>query len=71
MSEEYIKLVAKVQHFYERLVSKNESLIDSAISDLNSDKKAVCEKSKALNEVLYEYEKAFESFLYKSNSENR
>lgn len=71
MSEEYIKLVAKIQHFYERLLAKNHEIIETSMMNATSDKKAAIDKSETLNEVMDEYEKTFESFLFKCSNEKR
>ena len=71
MNDEHIKLVAKIQHFYERLWSKNHEIIETSMMNSSLDKKAVIDKCEALNEVMDEYEKTFESFLYKGNNEKK
>ena len=69
MSDDHIRLVAKIQHFYEILVAKNGQILDDAISGKSPDKKIAYEKASEINSLISEYEKAFESFLYKQNSE--
>ncbi len=71
MNDEHIKLVAKIQHFYERLLAKNHEIIETSMMNATSDKKAAIDKSEALNEVMDEYEKAFESFLYKGSNDKK
>lgn len=72
MNEEHIKLVAKVQHFYEMMVNINAKILDESIAlPPHADRKAACEKASAISSLIDEYEKAFESFLYKEGYENR
>lgn len=65
MSDEHIRLVAKVQHFYEMMVNINHEIIDTSIASSCPDRKLSCEKAQAISNLIDEYEKAFESFLYK------
>ena len=72
MNEEHIRLVAKVQHFYEIMVNINGKILDESIaSPPHVDKRAACETASAINSIIDEYEKVFESFLYKEGYENR
>lgn len=71
MSEEHIRLVAKVQHFYEIMVNFNAKILDDSISSNSPDRRVECEKAEAINSIIDEYEKVFESFLYKEGHENR
>lgn len=65
MIDDHIRLIAKIQHFYEMMVNINHEIIDSAIKIGCPDRKHSCEKVLAINNLIDEYEKAFESFLYK------
>lgn len=69
MSDEHVRLVAKIQHFYEMMVNINHEIIDSAIKSGCPDKKHSCDKAQAINNLIDEYEKAFESFLYKDSND--
>ena len=51
------------------MVAKNGQILDDAISGKSPDKKIAYEKASEINSLISEYEKAFESFLYKQNSE--
>jgi len=70
MSDEHIRLVAKIQHFYEIMLAKNSQILDDAIAGKSLDPKVSCEVASEISALMSEYEKAFESFLYKQNNEN-
>ncbi len=65
MSDDHIRLVAKVQHFYEIMININAKILVDAIENNCPDKKIACEKAQVINDLIDEYEKAFESFLYR------
>lgn len=65
MSDEHIRLVAKIQHFYELMLASNTAMLNESIESKNPDKKAAVEEAMRMNKLLDEYERAFASFLYK------
>jgi hypothetical protein len=68
MSDEKSNLVAKIQHFYEIMICANQSLIDKAfVQDIQSEKKILCENASCLNTLINDYEKTFDSILYKDS----
>lgn len=70
MSDEHVKLVAKIQHFYDVMMRRLNDMEDqSLISDNNLDSLGYREKSIELNFLTFEYAKTFENFLYKESSE--
>lgn len=69
MNEEHSKLIAKIQHFYEIMLYRLKSILDDSIASTLPDKKNSVEKVCIFNELLDEYEKSFESFLYKDEYE--
>ena len=69
MSEEHIRLVAKIQHFYELMIASNSAMLDEAIESKNIDRKAAVEEATRMNTLLDEYERAFESFLYRNGKD--
>lgn len=71
MNDEHIKLVAKIQHFYEIMVNLNAKILDDSIASHSPDKRVECEKAQAISSIIDEYERVFESFLYKEGYENR
>lgn len=67
MMEDHVKLVAKVQHFYEIMISRNQFMLNDAIESNSYDKKLLSNEANNMSSLIEEYEKAFESFLYKEN----
>ena len=71
MSDEHIRLVAKIQHFYEIMLAKNSQILDEAIAGKSLDMKVSTVVASEISALLTEYEKAFESFLYKHNGDTQ
>ncbi len=65
MDDEHIKLVAKVQHFYEIMLAKNAYILDEAILSEPPESQYSLKTSYEITELINEYEKAFEAFLYR------
>lgn len=66
MSDEHVKLVAKIQHFYDVMLSRLNSMEDSSLTSTNDlERISYREKSVELNYLTFEYSKTFENFLYK------
>lgn len=69
MSDEHVKLVAKIQHFYDVMMTRLQDMEDSSlISDNDVKNLSYREKSIELNFLTDEYAKTFETFLYKESS---
>lgn len=71
MSEEHIRLIAKIQHFYEMMMNINSKLLDGAIAGHPSHTMHITDTVQIINSFIDEYEKAFQSFLYKESNENK
>ena len=69
MNDEQGKLIAKIQFFYDIMVNRlTENESDSILDQLESHRE--CSKAKAaeLHNLVDEYSKVFEPFLYKDRS---
>ena len=66
MNDEHVRLVAKIQHFYDVILRRLGELEDSSLNVVTSkDSVAYKEKSCELNFLAFEFAKIFETFLYK------
>lgn len=71
MSDEHVKLVAKIQHFYDVMMSRLEDMEDKSLSTSNQlESIGYREKSVELNFLTFEYAKTFQTFLYKESHES-
>lgn len=64
MSDDHLKLVARIQHFYELMLVQEADIVSAEITKLSPTEFCV-EKLWSLHALIDEYERAFESFLYK------
>lgn len=66
MSDDYLKLIAKIQHFYDLMIGTLCDAQDSYIES-KTDCKSEIERKKCLklSELVSEYTNTFEQFLYK------
>lgn len=72
MSDEHVKLVAKIQYFYDVMTRRlNEMENDSMSSSNDLELLSYKEKSVELNYLSAEFCKTFENFLYKESHEKR
>lgn len=66
MSDDYLKLVARVQHFYDVMITTlcdvQDAYIESKTDSKQDEERKKCLK---LNELVSEYSDTFEEFLYK------
>lgn len=70
MSEEHVKLVAKVQHFYDVMLTRLNQMSDNCLSSSNDlERKAYREKTDELNVLVVEFSKTFQTFLYRESDE--
>lgn len=70
MIEEHVKLVAKIQHFYDVMVGRLNEMDDASITSLNDiETLAYKEKSVELNFLTFEYAKTFENFIYRETND--
>ena len=53
------------------MLAKNSQILDDAIAGKSLDQKVSCEVASEISALMTEYEKAFESFLYKNNSDTQ
>lgn len=66
MNEDYMKLVAKIQHFYDLMIIRLDEMETGSVTCIDSDIRMMYkEKSCELNYLVYEYEKTFMPFLFK------
>ena len=69
MSEEYSKLVARIQHFYEVVSREVYELETLSVSAIDAEEQAACRsKIVCLHTLIDEYSKTFQEFLYKEKS---
>lgn len=72
MSDEHVKLVAKIQHFYDVMISRLREIEDNSLTSVDkSETLAYKEKSIELNYLSFEFAKTFDTFLYKESSDKR
>jgi len=70
MSDEHVKLVAKIQHFYDVMIRRLQEMEDGSLTSVNNmETLAYREKSLELNFLTAEYGKTFETFLYKETND--
>lgn len=70
MSDEHVKLVAKIQHFYDVMVQRLTQMESDCVSSCNDmERNTYREKSIELTELIGEFGKTFESFIYKVTDE--
>ena len=66
MSDEHIKLIAKIQHFYDFMNRRLVEFEDRGIVEYTEfDRVGYREKTIELNSLLTQYAKVFQEFLYK------
>ena len=66
MSEEHIKLVAKIQHFYGVMLQRFLDFQERGISAVNDSERMKCrEKCADLNVLIDEYARTFKDLLYR------
>ena len=72
MSDEHVKLVAKVQYFYDVMIGRLQEMEEGSVTSVNSiDSISYREKSVELNYLTFEFSKTFENFLYKESDNKR
>lgn len=72
MNEDHVKLVAKIQYFYDVMIRRLQDMDDARISSVNDiETISYREKSVELHHLTFEYAKAFENFLYKDTNEKQ
>lgn len=72
MSEEHVKLVAKIQHFYDVMLSRLGEMEDDGISSVNDlERVSYREKAVELNHLIGEFSRTFQTFLYRDCDEKR
>lgn len=72
MSDEHVKLVAKIQHFYDVMVQRINEMEGDCVSSCNDmERLSYRDKSKELNHLIFEFGKTFENFIYKEPNEKR
>lgn len=70
MSDEHVKLVAKIQHFYDVMVQRLNGMEVDCVSSCNEiERISYREKSRELTQLIGEFGKTFESFIYKVSDE--
>lgn len=70
MSDEHVKLVAKIQHFYDVMVQRLNEMEGDCVSSCNDIERITYrEKSIELTGLIGEFGKTFESFIYKVSDE--
>lgn len=71
MSDEHVKLVAKIQHFYDVMMTRLSDIEDKSLTTNNQiESIGYREKSVELNFLTFEYAKTFQTFLYKESHES-
>lgn len=66
MSDEHVKLVAKIQHFYDVMMRRLSEMEEDNLTSVNElESLSYREKSVELNFLSFEFSKTFENFLYK------
>lgn len=66
MTEEHLKTVAKLQHFYDIMAQRLSKFEDDSISCCDEIDRMGCrEKSIELSTLVFEYSKLFQECLYK------
>lgn len=71
MSDEHVKLVAKIQHFYDVMMTRLSDIEDKSLTTNNQlESIGYREKSVELNFLTFEYAKTFQTFLYKEPHES-
>lgn len=72
MTEEHVKLVAKIQHFYDVMLSRLNQMEDDSLSSSNDlERLSYREKSAELNFLIQDFSKTFQNFLYRESDEKR
>lgn len=70
MSDEHVKLVAKIQHFYDVMVQRLNEMQGDCVSSCNDIERITYrEKSVELTRLIGEFGRTFESFIYKESDE--
>jgi len=65
MNDEYVKLVAKIQHFYYLMIRRIQEVEDNGLSCVDDIESIKFRKNSIeLNILLVEYVITFENFLY-------
>ena len=68
MSDDHLKLIAKIQHFYDFMASRSKNFQDDSILDnLENMRNSARDKALELDELSHEYSKVFQEFLYKDS----
>lgn len=65
MNEEHLKLIAKIQHFYDLMAQRLANYENESIASPNeSDRHRAKAKAEEITTLLFEYSKVFHEFLY-------
>lgn len=66
MNDEHVKLIAKIQHFYDVMLGRLQEMEDNSLTSVNErETLAYKEKSIELDFLSVEYARTFENCLYK------
>lgn len=72
MIDEHVKLVAKIQHFYDVMIRRLNEMDDANMTSVNDlESLSYKEKSIELNFLTLEYAKTFENFIYKETNDKK
>jgi hypothetical protein len=70
MSDEHVKLVAKIQYFYDVMIQRLNETEDNGMSSSNDlERISYREKSAELTYLTSEFSKTFQNFLYRESHE--
>lgn len=72
MNDEHVKLVAKIQHFYDVMIRRLQEVEhDSLTAEDRVETITYKEKTIELNNLAFEFAKTFDAFLYKDPDDKR
>ncbi len=70
MNDDHLKLVAKIQYFYDVMISRLENMEDRTMTSICTLESNGCkQKSIELNYLADEFSKTFDNLLYKETNE--
>lgn len=73
MSDDHVRLIAKIQHFYDVMIRRLEHMEEGVLTAGSTcdpaDLSGYRDKSVELNFLTCEYSKTFQNFLYKDDDE--
>lgn len=65
MSDDHIRIIAQIQHFYELLEQNRQLHVSESIANKNGVSQSHKDKAVFFDSIINEFSKVFEKFLYK------